>query len=125
MRESQLDIGASTSIRGEIMAKEDLRVDGQVEGKIQIPQHHLYVGPHARVKAEVFARAVTIAGHAAGTITASERIEIESGATVEGEIIAPRVVLVEGAYFKGRVDPNRADAAVRVAQYRMEHRQSG
>ena len=123
MPESQLAIGPSTIIRGEVSAQEDLVIDGYVEGKVQIPQHRLIVGPRARLKADVFARAVTIAGHVSGTITASERVEIEAGATVEGEIIAPRVVLVEGAYFKGRVDPNRADAAVRVAQYRLEHKQ--
>ena len=125
MAESRLDIGASTIIKGEVSASEDLLIDGYVEGKVQMPQHHLTVGPQAWLKADVFARAVTIAGRASGTITASERIEIEAGATVEGEIIAPRVVLIEGAYFKGRVDPNRADAAVRVAQYRIEHKQTG
>jgi cytoskeletal protein CcmA (bactofilin family) len=81
------------------------------------------VGPRARLKADVFARAVTIAGYASGTITASERIDIETDATIENKIITPQVVLIEGAYFKGRVDPNRADAAVRVAQYRIDHKQ--
>ena len=82
MPQSQLDIGASTVIRGEVSAEEDLLIDGYVEGKVQIPKHRLVVGPQARLKADVFARAVTIAGHASGTITASERIEIEAGATV-------------------------------------------
>lgn len=121
MPDSQLDIGPSTTIRGEVTAEEDLFIDGSVEGRVQIPQHRLVVGPRARLKADVFARSVTISGHAVGRITASERIEIEASATVEGEIVAPRVTLADGAYFKGRIDPKRADAAVRVAQYRMEH----
>ena len=125
MLASRLDIGASTVIRGEVSADEDMLIDGYVEGKIRIPQHRLLVGPRARLKADVFAREVRIAGHASGTITASERIEIEAGATVEGEIIAPRIVLVDGAYFNGHVDPDRAEAAVRVARYRMEHKQGG
>ena len=118
---TQLDLGTATVIRGEITAEEDMLIDGLVEGRVQLPKHHLIIGPRARLKAEVFARQVTIAGYASGTITASERIEIEAGATVEGEIIAPRVILIEGAYFSGRVDPKRAEAAVRVAQYRLEH----
>jgi len=118
---AQQDLGPSTVIRGEVTAEEDLLIDGLVEGKVQLPKHRLTVGPRARLKANVFARQVTIAGYASGTITASERVEIESSATVEGEIIAPRIVLVEGAYFSGRVDPKRAEAAVAVAQYRHEH----
>ena len=108
-------------IRGEVTAQEDLTINWHVEGKIRLPQHRLTIGPAARLKADVFAKSVRIAGEATGTITASEWIEIEAGATVEGEIVAPRVTLVDGAYFKGRIDPKRADAAVRVAQYRLEH----
>jgi cytoskeletal protein CcmA (bactofilin family) len=108
-------------IRGEVTSGEDLLVEGHIEGSIRLPGHHLVVAPQGRITAQVFARAVTISGHASGTITASERIEIAEGATVEGEIVAPRVVLIDGAYFKGRIDPKRADAAVRVAQYRLDH----
>jgi cytoskeletal protein CcmA (bactofilin family) len=121
MLASPLDLGPTTVIRGEITAEEDLLIEGLVEGTVRLPKHHLVIGPRARLEADVFARQVTIAGHARGTITASERIEIESSATVEGEIIAPRIVLVEGAYFSGRVDPKRAEAAVAVAQYRLNH----
>ena len=120
MPASQLELGPSTVIRGDITAEEDLLIDGLVEGKVRLPRHHLVVGRRARLKADVFARQVTIAGYASGTITASELIEIEASATVEGEIIAPRLVLVEGAHFSGRVDPKRADAAVAVAQYRLQ-----
>jgi cytoskeletal protein CcmA (bactofilin family) len=108
-------------VRGEVTCHEDLRVDGLVEGSIKLPAHHLVVGPTGHIRGDVFARFVTIAGQAYGTITASELVEIEAGANVEGDIVSPRVALIEGAYFKGRIDPKRSEAAVRVAQYRFDH----
>lgn len=108
-------------VRGDVTCHEDLRIDWRLEGSIRLPAHHLIVGPTGRIKADVFARFVTISGQASGTITASELVEIEAGASVEGDIVAPRVALVEGAYFKGRIDPKRSEAAVRVAQYRFDH----
>ena len=108
-------------VRGEVTGHEDLRIDCRVEGSIRLPAHHLVVGPAGRINADVFARFVTIAGQVSGTITASELVEIEAGARVEADIIAPRVALIDGAYFKGRIDPKRSEAAVRVAQYRFDH----
>ena len=94
-------------------------VEGQVEGKITLPEHRLVVASTAKLKADVFAREIAVSGEANGTLTASERVEIQAGATVVGRIVSPRVVLVDGARFNGRVEPHKADAAVRVAQYRM------
>lgn len=112
---------AGVSIRGEIRAAEDLLIDGDMEGSVHLPQHCLVVGPRARLKADVFARAVLISGEATGTFTASERVEIAAGATVHGRIVAPRLSLADGAFFTGRVEPARAEAALRVARYRLEH----
>jgi cytoskeletal protein CcmA (bactofilin family) len=111
--------GPKTRIVGEVTASEDLLVEGEIDGKVTLPAHRLVVAPTATLKADVFARAIRIAGAATGTFTASDKVEIEATARVEGRIVAPRVVLAEGATFNGRVEPHKADAAVRVAQYRM------
>jgi len=113
--------GPKTRILGDVSASEDLLIEGQVEGKILLPAHRLVVAQTARVKAEVFARDITIAGEAVGTFTASERVELEASARVEGRIVSPRVALADGAVFNGRVEPHKTEAAVRVAEYRMAH----
>jgi len=113
--------GPKTRIIGEVSASEDLLIEGQVEGKISLPEHRLVVAATAKLKAEVFAREIAIAGEASGTFTAADRVEIQAGARVEGRIVSPRVALADGAVFNGKVEPHKTDAAVRVAQYRMAH----
>ena len=119
MSEALRWIGPSTRITGKMTAAEDLTVDGQVEGKIVLTSHHLTIGPSARLKGDVFARAITVQGTVDGTLTASERVEIQAGATVGGRIVSPRLALADGARFNGRVEPHKAEAALRVQQYRM------
>ena len=113
--------GPKTRIIGEVSASEDLLIEGQVEGKISLPDHRLVVASTARLKADVFAREIAISGEASGTFTASDRVQILAGAKVDGRIVSPRIALAEGAVFNGRVEPHKTDAAVRVAQYRMAH----
>jgi len=113
--------GPKTRIIGEVSASEDLLIEGQVEGKISLPEHRLVVASTARLKADVFAREIAISGEASGTFTASDRVEILADAKVDGRIVSPRVALADGATFNGRVEPHKADAAVRVAQYRVAH----
>jgi len=110
--------GPNTRIIGEVSASEDLLIEGQVEGKISLPDHRLVVASTARLKADVFAREIAVAGEVSGTLTASERVAIQAGAKVTGRIVSLRVVMADGAVFNGRVEPHKADAAVRVAQYR-------
>lgn len=113
--------GPKTRILGDVTASEDLLIEGQIEGKVSLPAHRLVVASTARVKADIFARDITIAGEATGTFTASERVELQAGAKVEGRIVSPRVALADGAVFNGRVEPHKAEAAVRVAEYRLAH----
>lgn len=113
--------GPKTRIVGDVAASEDLLIEGQIEGKVTLPAHRLVIASTANLKADVFAREIVIGGVATGTFTASERVEIQAGATVDGRIVAPRVALADGAVFNGRVEPHKADAAVRVAQYRLAH----
>ena len=93
--------GPKTRILGDVTASEDLLIEGQVEGKVSLPAHRLVVASTAKVKAEIFARDITIAGEATGTFTASERVELQAGAKVDGRIVSPRVALADGAVFNG------------------------
>ena len=101
------DIGKSVVIKGDLSGNEDLRVEGRIEGKIQLREHELTIGSNGRIKATIAAKVATIKGHVVGNITASERISIQQGAQVEGDISAPAVTIAEGARFKGRIDMDR------------------
>ena len=71
------NIGKSITIRGEVTGEEDLIIEGRVEGRIELLNHHLTVGPNGQVEAEVIAKEVTIVGHVSGNVTATERAEIQ------------------------------------------------
>ncbi len=97
-------IGKSVIIRGELSGKEDLYMDGVVEGTISLPESRLTVGPNARVLADLTARDVVIYGHVEGNIHATGRIELRSSAVVKGDIVAERLSIEENASVKGRVE---------------------
>ena len=102
---SQVCIGRSMRIEGELTGSEDLMIDGTVEGTILVAGHQLTIGEHGRVSARIHdARAVIVQGELVGDISADDRIEIGSTGSVQGDIRAPRVVLAEGARFKGSID---------------------
>jgi cytoskeletal protein CcmA (bactofilin family) len=96
-------IGAKTQFKGEITGTEPVLVEGLVEGTIRITGP-LRVGPGGTVKATVSAQTVVIAGEVVGDCHATERIEIEAAGKLTGDIRAPRVVIVEGATFRGNSD---------------------
>ena len=106
-----INIGKSVVIKGELTGSEDLTLEGQVEGRIELKQHVLTIGPHGRIKAEVFAKTVIVLGEVAGNITASEKIDIRDNGKVDGNIVAPRVAIAEGAHFRGSVDMQRKSEA--------------
>jgi len=98
------NIGKSVIIKGELNGSEDLTVEGQVEGKIDLRDHVLTIGPNGRIQAQVFARAVVVHGQVVGNITATERVTIRENGSVEGDVQAPRFAIAEGAKFRGKVD---------------------
>jgi cytoskeletal protein CcmA (bactofilin family) len=100
-------IGKSVLIRGELSGSEDLFVDGQVEGSIELREHHLTVGPNARVRASVNAREVVVQGSVDGNITARDRIELRKSAVVNGDILTQRIVVEDGAWMKGKLDTRK------------------
>ncbi|MBM62021.1 MAG: cell shape determination protein CcmA [Acidobacteria bacterium] len=97
-------IGKSIVIKGDVTGSENLTIDGKVEGKIELKQHLLTIGQYGRIQAEVFAKSVVVLGEVAGNIRASEKVAIRDNGTVEGDIVAPRVAIAEGARFRGGID---------------------
>lgn len=108
-------IGRSVVIKGELDGSEDLVIDGHVEGKIELREHTLTVGSNGRIKAQVFAKAVVVLGELVGNINAAERVEIRDNGSVDGDIVAPRVAIAEGAHFRGSVDMQRKGQAAKPA----------
>ncbi|MCM3879406.1 MAG: polymer-forming cytoskeletal protein [Vicinamibacterales bacterium] len=99
-----VNIGKSVVIKGELNGSEDLTIEGHVEGRIELRDHVLTIGPNGKIKAELFAKAVVVLGEVKGNITASEKVDIRENGSVDGDITAPRVAIAEGAQFRGSVD---------------------
>ncbi|MDA1093682.1 MAG: polymer-forming cytoskeletal protein [Acidobacteria bacterium] len=114
----EIHIGKSVVIKGELNGSEDLTIEGQVEGKIELRDHMLTIGPHGRIRAEVFAKTVIILGEVIGNIRATERVSIQDAGRVEGDISAPKVAISEGSRFRGSVDmsPAKQPEAPRTGQ---------
>jgi cytoskeletal protein CcmA (bactofilin family) len=100
-------IGRSVVVKGELSGSEDLFIDGQVEGTIELRGNSLTIGPHGQVKANVNAKDVVVQGKLEGNIQASQRAELKKTAVAVGDIITQRVAIEEGAYFKGKVEIQR------------------
>jgi cytoskeletal protein CcmA (bactofilin family) len=97
-------IGPSIQVKGELIGREDLVIEGYVEGVVRLKDHHLTVGETADLKATLEAKAIRIEGKVDGDIVAGERVELASGSTVLGDIKSPRISIADGARFKGSVD---------------------
>jgi cytoskeletal protein CcmA (bactofilin family) len=106
-----VNIGKSVVIKGELNGSEDLTIEGHVEGKIELKDHVLTIGPNGKIKAAVFAKAVIVLGEVNGNVTASEKVDIRDGGSVDGDIVSPRVAIAEGAHFRGSVDMQRKAGA--------------
>jgi len=107
-------IGKAVRINGQINSKEDLYVDGDVEGILEAPEHKLTIGPNGTVHATIKAREVVALGTIQGNVEAADRIEIRKDAKLVGDIRTARIVIEDGAYFKGSIDivkPEPAKAA--------------
>jgi len=100
-------IGKSVVIRGELSGSEDLYLDGEVEGSIELREHHLTIGPHGRVRATVHARDVVVHGHLNGNVHGTERVELKKSAVLTGDILTKRIVIEDGAVFKGGIETQR------------------
>lgn len=104
-------IGPSITIKGDVTGEEDLIIQGRVEGKVDLAQHHVTVGATGRIKANIVGRSVTVEGEVDGDLHAEEQIAIRKSGKVKGNLSAPRVTIEDGATFKGSIDMERKAAA--------------
>lgn len=106
---SNAALGKSVIVKGQIFSREDLTIDGEVEGTVECQEHRLTVGPNGKVKATVKAREVVVLGTIHGDVETSDKIEIRKDAKLVGDIKTARIGIEDGAYFKGNIDIIRAD----------------
>ena len=92
-------------ITGEITAEEDLTIEGQVVGSIRLAGSSLTIAPGAAVRADILAKRVTIQGTVSGNVVGRETVVIRDTGLLEGDVETPRIVMAEGAHFRGRVEP--------------------
>jgi cytoskeletal protein CcmA (bactofilin family) len=105
-------LGASLHVKGEITGHEDLLVDGSVEGLVQLEDRKLTVGASAKLSADVIAREVVVYGSVKGNLRARDRIEIKKDGSVIGDLTTARIMIEDGAYFKGSIEIDKtADAS--------------
>lgn len=98
------NIGKTVVIKGEISGNEDMYVDGQIEGSVQLLGNSLTIGPNGRIHASVAAKNVTVGGSLEGDIKATERTEMRKSAVVNGDVQTRRIAIEEGAFFKGKLE---------------------
>lgn len=111
-------IGKTVAIKGQIFSREDLFVDGEVDGSIEMAENRLTVGPNGKVNAGVKAREIVVLGTVLGNVDAVDRIEIRKEARLVGDIKTARIVIEDGAYFKGSIDIVKQEAPKPVAAAR-------
>src|SRR5947199_5907334 len=97
-------LGTSLHVKGEISGNEDLLIDGSVEGLIQLDERKLTVGATAKVAADIIAREVVVYGNVKGNLRAKDRIEIKKDGSVNGDLTTSRIMIEDGAYFKGSIE---------------------
>src|SRR5271165_2779180 len=103
-------IGKSVMIKGQIFSREDLTIDGEIDGSVELHEHRLTVGSNGKLQAGVKAREVVVLGTIHGNVEASDKIDIRKDAKLVGDIKTTRIVIEDGAYFKGSIDIVRPEA---------------
>ena len=101
-------LGASLHVKGEISGNEDLHIDGSVEGLVQLEDRKLTVGASAKLTADVVAREVVVYGSVKGNLRARDRIEIKKDGSVVGDLTTARIMIEDGAYFKGSIEIDKS-----------------
>jgi cytoskeletal protein CcmA (bactofilin family) len=104
-------IGKSVMIKGQIFSREDLTIDGEIDGSVELQEHRLTVGPNGKLQAGVKAREVVVLGTIHGNVEASDKIDIRKDARLVGDIKTARIVIEDGAYFKGSIDIVRPEVS--------------
>ena len=107
----QATIGKSLTIKGEITGSEMLYIDGHVEGSVNLPGNRVVVGRNGQVAANISAREVVVLGKVNGNINASDRVDIRNEGSLTGDVVAQRISIEDGAYFKGGIDIRKPNAS--------------
>lgn len=110
VQQESASIGKSIVIKGEVSGSEDLTIEGHVEGRIELRDHIVSIGSSGRVQAHIAAKAIVVHGEVTGNLTAADKVEIRENGAVEGDIVAPRVAIADGAKFRGSIDMRRDEA---------------
>jgi cytoskeletal protein CcmA (bactofilin family) len=116
LKDAPAGVGRSIVIKGELSGDEDLTIEGRVEGHIDLRNHVLTIGSNGHVAAEVVAKSIVVLGRVTGNLTATEKVDIREKGSVEGDIMAPRVAIADGAEFRGSVDMQRKAPAPSIDQ---------
>lgn len=109
-------IGKNVTITGQIFSREDIIIDGEVEGTVEAAENKLTIGPNGKVKATIHAREVVIIGSVQGNVEALERVDIRKDARLLGDIRTARIVIEDGAVFKGSIDIVKTEAKAPAAK---------
>jgi len=104
----QATIGKSLVIKGEVTGSESLYIDGRVEGSINLAGNRVTVGRNGVVSANINAREIVVLGKVRGNLTASDRVDIRSDGSLTGDVVAARISIEDGAFFKGGIDIRKA-----------------
>src|SRR5271169_4181646 len=102
-------LGKSVIVKGQIFSREDLTIDGEVEGTVELQEHRLTIGPNGKVRASVKARELVVLGTIHGNVETTDKIDIRKEAKLVGDIKTARIVIEDGAYFKGNIDIMRPE----------------
>jgi len=112
--QEQATLGKSLVIKGEVTGSESLYIDGRVEGSINLPGNRVTVGRNGVVAANISAREIVVLGKVRGNMTASDRVDLRGEGSLTGDVVAQRISIEDGAYFKGGIDirkPGQKDQA--------------
>jgi cytoskeletal protein CcmA (bactofilin family) len=106
------NIGKSLRVKGDVEGDEDTVIEGRVEGRVTLKNHHLTVGANGEVQGEVSGKQVTVVGRVTGNVVASERVEVRETGQIQGDVISPRLLVTEGALINGAITMKAAGAAM-------------
>ncbi|MFB3777280.1 MAG: polymer-forming cytoskeletal protein [Bryobacteraceae bacterium] len=104
-------IGKSLLVKGQLFGREDLTIDGELDGSLELQEHRLTIGPNGKVQANIKAREVVVIGTVHGNIEATEKIDIRKDAKLVGDIRTARIMIEDGAYFKGSIDIQKPEVS--------------
>jgi cytoskeletal protein CcmA (bactofilin family) len=110
----QATIGKSLIVKGEVSGSESLYIDGKVEGAISLPGNRVTIGRNGQVAANISAREIVVLGKVRGNCQASDRVDIRSEGSLTGDVIAARISIEDGAFFKGGIDIRKAGSETKA-----------